>query len=196
MALKLAVLDDYQEVARELGPWDSLGRSVEMTVFHDHLGSDALVRELLGEFDAIVAMRERTPFTAERLASLPALRLLVTTGIGNAAIDMEAARRQGVVVCGTGSLPSPTAELTWGLIIGLARHIAEEDRRMREGGWQRTVGFELAGHTRGLVGFGKLGRRVAAVAQAFEMDVIAYSQNLDAADAAAAGVEAVAKDEL
>jgi phosphoglycerate dehydrogenase-like enzyme len=116
--------------------------------------------------------------------------------MANASIDMDVARDLGVTVCGTGALAAPTVELTWGLIIGLARHIAEEDRQVREGGWQHTIGPELAGRTLGILGFGRLGRRVAAVAQAFEMQVIAWSQNLRAEDAAGAGVEAVERDEL
>jgi phosphoglycerate dehydrogenase-like enzyme len=196
VATQIAVLDDYQEVARHFGPWEQLGDAVELTAFHEHILRDGVLRDLLAGFEVIVAMRERTPFTAKRLADLPDLKLLVTTGMGNASIDMDAAREQGVTVCGTGSLPSPTAELTWGLIIGLTRHIAEEDRRMREGGWQHTIGPELAGRTLGIVGFGNLGRRVARIARAFEMDVIAWSENLRAEDAAAEGVEAVAKDDL
>jgi phosphoglycerate dehydrogenase-like enzyme len=196
MPVKVAVLDDYQEVARFFGPWESLGDAIELTVFHDHISNDGVVRDLLGEFEVIVAMRERTPFTAKRLADLPNLQLLVTTGMGNAAIDVEVARELGVVVCGTGSLPSPTAELTWGLIIALTRNICEEDRRIRSGGWQRTIGPELAGRTLGIVGLGRLGSRVARIAQAFEMEVCAWSENLDAGDAAAVGVAAVGKDDL
>jgi phosphoglycerate dehydrogenase-like enzyme len=194
--VQVAVLDDYQDVARFFGPWETLGDEVEVTVFHDHISNDGVLRDLLAEYEVVVAMRERTPFTAKRLADLPNLRLLVTTGMGNAAIDMDAARELGVTVCGTGSLPSPTAELTWGLIIALTRNICEEDRRIREGGWQRTIGPELAGRTLGVVGLGKLGRRVAAIARAFEMDVIAWSENLKAEDARAAGVQAVGRDEL
>jgi phosphoglycerate dehydrogenase-like enzyme len=141
-------------------------------------------------------MRERTPFTAKRLASLPNLRLLVTTGMGNASIDMDAARELGVTVCGTGSKGAPTAELTFGLILALTRHIPAEDRQIREGGWQHTIGPELEGRTLGIVGLGRLGRRVATVARAFEMDVIAWSENLTAEDAEAAGARAVGKDEL
>jgi phosphoglycerate dehydrogenase-like enzyme len=196
MPVKVAVLDDYQEVARFFGPWESLGESLELTVFHDHISNDGVLRDLLGEFEVIVAMRERTPFTAKRLADLPNLRLLVTTGMGNAAIDGEVARELGVVVCGTGSLPSPTAELTWGLIIALTRNICEEDRRIRAGGWQRTIGPELAGRMLGIVGLGRLGSRVARIAQAFEMEVCAWSENLDAGDAAALGVAAVGKDDV
>ena len=127
---------------------------------------------------------------------LPNLRLLVTTGMANASIDVAAARRQGIVVAGTGGLSAPTAELTWGLILAVTRHVCAEDRRVRAGGWQRTIGPELSGRTLGVLGLGRLGRRVAAVAQAFEMDVIAWSQNLRSEDAAELGVEAVSKEDL
>jgi phosphoglycerate dehydrogenase-like enzyme len=196
MPVQVAVLDDYQEVARHFGPWETLGDDAEVTVFHDHISNDGVVRDLLADFEVIVAMRERTPFTAKRLADLPNLELLVTTGMGNAAIDMDVARELGVTVCGTGSLPSPTAELAWGLILALTRNIPEEDARMRAGGWQKTIGPELAGRTLGIVGLGRLGKRMAAIANAFEMEVIAWSQNLTPQDAEAAGARAVEKDEL
>ncbi len=196
MPVQVAVLDDYQEVARRFAPWEELGTDIELTVFHDHISNDGVLRDLLCDFEVIVAMRERTPFTGARLASLPNLKLLVTTGMVNASIDMGAARALGVIVCGTGGLLSPTAELTWGLIIAMSRNILEEDRRVREGGWQRTIGPELAGRTLGILGLGRLGQRVARVAQAFEMPVIAWSQNLRRGDAGAAGVEAVERDEL
>src|SRR4051794_1539452 len=141
-------------------------------------------------------MRERTPFTAERLARLPGLRLLVTTGMGNSAIDMDAARAQGVTVSGTDGLPSPTAELTWGLILALLRSIPAEDANVRAGGWQTTLGTELAGRTLGVLGLGRLGTRVARVARAFDMGVVAWSHNLDAERAEAAGAELVSKDDL
>jgi phosphoglycerate dehydrogenase-like enzyme len=141
-------------------------------------------------------MRERTPFGADLLARLPRLRLLVTTGMANPSIDMEAAAARDVVVCGTGGLPSPTAELTWALILSLLRHVPEEDARIRAGGWQATVGTELAGRTLGVIGLGRLGRRVAAVGRAFEMPVIAWSQNLVAGEARALGIEAVGRDDL
>ena len=195
MPVQIAVLDDYQAIAREFAPWEELA-GAELTYFHDHMLVDGVVRDLLAGFEVIVAMRERTPFTAERLASLPDLKLLVTTGMANAAIDLDAARELGITVCGTGSLPSPTAELTWGLIIALQRNLLEEDLRIREGGWQRTIGPELAGHTLGIVGLGRLGQRVARIAQAFEMEVIAWSENLTAETAASAGVEAVGFEDL
>ena len=190
----VAVLDDYQGIAHAYAPWDEL--DAEVTFFHDHLTKDGVVRDFLHDFDAIVAMRERTPFTAERLAALANLKLLVTTGMGNASIDMDAAREQGLLVCGTAALPSPTAELAWGMIIASTRNVLEEDRRMREGGWQKTIGPELAGRTLGLIGLGRLGRRMARIAAAFEMVVIAWSENLTAEAAAEAGVWAVGKDEL
>ena len=196
MAVQIAVLDDYQEVARELAPWEQLEPEAEITFFHDHLLVDGVVRDLLEGFEVVVAMRERTPFTAKRLASLTDLKLLVTTGMANASIDMDAAREHDIKVCGTASLPSPTAELAWGLIIGYQRNILEEDRRLREGGWQRTIGPELAGRTLGILGLGNLGRRMAAIARAFEMEVIAWSENLTAEAAAEAGATAVSRDEL
>jgi phosphoglycerate dehydrogenase-like enzyme len=196
MSISVAILDDYQRVARTLGPWDELGDGVAITVFDDHVADDDALVERLAPFEVVVAMRERTPFPRERLARLPNLRLLVTTGGANASIDMDAARDLGVVVAGTGGLASPTAELTWALILAVTRNVCAEDRAIREGGWQHTIGPELAGRTLGVVGLGRLGSRVAAIGQAFEMDVIAWSQNLEAAHAASLGVEAVSKDEL
>ena len=155
----------------------------------------ALVAALEGA-QIVVAMRERTRFDAERLARLGDLRLLVTTGMGNAAIDLEAAAANGIVVSGTRGRGSHTVELTWGLILALLRSIPAEDARIRQGGWQQTIGTELGGATLGLVGLGRLGAAMVPVAQAFGMDVVAWSQNLDADRAAEAGAEAVSKDEL
>jgi len=196
MPIQVAVLDDYQEVAAGLAPWETLAPEAEVTFFHDHMLVDGVVRDLLAGFEVVVAMRERTPFTAKRLASLRDLRLLVTTGMGNAAIDMEAAREHGITVCGTASLPSPTAELAWGLIIALQRNLLEEDRRMREGGWQRTIGPELAGRTLGILGLGRLGSRMARIARAFEMEVIAWSEHLTEEAADEAGAVRVERDAL
>jgi phosphoglycerate dehydrogenase-like enzyme len=192
--MRVAVLDDYQRVAAELGSWDRL--DADVTFFADHLDDDDALVARLEPFEVVVAMRERTPFTAARLARLPSLRLLVTTGMRNASIDMAAARERGVVVCGTDMVGGTTAELTWGLIVGIARGIVVEDARLRAGDWQTTLGTDLGGATLGVLGFGRLGRRVAEMASAFEMDVIAWSQNLDAGEARAAGVEPVERDEL
>jgi phosphoglycerate dehydrogenase-like enzyme len=189
------MLDDYQDVAEAFSDWTALP-DAEVVVFHDHVDDDdALVARLTG-FEVVVAMRERTPFTRDRLARLPELRLLVTTGMGNAAIDMSAARELGIVVCGTGGLLMPTAELTWGLILSLARHIPWEDRDVRQGGWQCTVGTDLRRATLGIVGLGNLGAAVARVGAAFGMDLLAWSQNLTAERAAEVGVERVDKEEL
>jgi phosphoglycerate dehydrogenase-like enzyme len=190
--MRVAVLDDYQGVALSYADWGGL----EVEVFADHLAGDDEVVARLAPFEVVVAMRERTPFTRARLERLERLKLLVTTGMRNASIDLEAAREHGVTVCGTGSLGPPTAELAWGLILALTRHIPAEDARMRAGGWQHTIGPELAGRTLGLLGLGRLGSRMARIAQAFEMETIAWSQNLTPERAAEAGAEAVAKDEL
>jgi phosphoglycerate dehydrogenase-like enzyme len=192
----VAILDDYQDVAIALGPWGDLGADVEITAFNDHVADDdALVARLAG-FDIVVAMRERTPFGRERLARLGDLKLLVTTGRANAAIDVAAAAEHGIVVSGTGILAAPTAELTWGLILALLRSIPAEDARLRAGGWQQTIGPELSGRTLGLIGLGRQGSRVAAVARAFELRVLAWSANLDPAVAHAQGVEPVDKATL
>ena len=173
MTTRIAILDDYQDVARRYGDWDSLDAEVVVfTDHHDDIGH-------LEPFDVIMAMRERTPFPRERLRRLPNLKLLVTTGMGNAAIDTDAARELGITVAGTGGTPTHTAELTWGLILALARQIPEEDARVRAGGWQQTVGFELAGRTLGVIGLGRLGSQVARIGEAFGMHVIAWSQNME-----------------
>ena len=190
----VAVLDDYQGVARSCAPWDAL--DADVTFFRDHVEGAGPLGERLAPFDAVVAMRERTPFDAAVLDALPRLRLLVTTGMANASIDVAAAAARGIVVCGTGSLAGPPAELTWGLILALLRHIPAEDAAIRAGAWQTTVGTELAGRTLGVIGVGRLGARVAAVGRAFAMDVLAWSQNLDPEAARAAGAQPVSRDEL
>jgi phosphoglycerate dehydrogenase-like enzyme len=194
--MRIAVLDDYQQVAHRLAPWETLGDDVAIAFLADHVDDDdALVARLEG-VDAVVAMRERTPFDRTRLERLPDLRLLVTTGMANAAIDLDAARDLGIVVAGTTAMVAPTAELTWGFILAVTRGICAEDRALREGAWQRTIGPELAGRTLGVLGLGRQGGRVAAIARAFEMRVLAWSANLTAERAAAAGAELVSEDEL
>ncbi|ASU79456.1 hydroxyacid dehydrogenase [Actinopolyspora erythraea] len=200
--LGIAVLDDYQNVAREFGDWHTLPPDAEVTVFDEHIADpEELVREL-EPFGVVVAMRERTPFPAAVLRQLPNLELLVTTGMGNAVIDMATAAEQGVTVCGTGNGMregaewAPTAELTWGLILALARRIPEEDRSVREGGWQHTVGKDLLGGTLGVLGLGRLGSQVATVGRAFGMEVLAHSENLTEERARQVGARAVGKREL
>jgi phosphoglycerate dehydrogenase-like enzyme len=164
--------------------------------FTEHIADpDALVAAL-EPFDVVVAMRERTRLGADVLDRLPRLRLLVTTGPFNAVIDFDAARRRGVTCCGTGGIITPTSELTWGLIIGLLRHIPQEHRRVQDGGWQRSVGSDLAGRRLGVIGLGNLGKLVARVGEAFQMDVVGWSPNLTEERAADAGVRRVDKHEL
>jgi phosphoglycerate dehydrogenase-like enzyme len=194
--VRVVVLDDYQGVALAHGDWQRLGDSVDVSVVRHHIAdTDDLVARLAGA-DVVVAMRERTPLPAERLGRLRDLRLLITTGMANAAIDVHAAAAQGVTVCGTASLAAPPAELTWGLILALARNLCSEDRLVRAGGWQHTLGLDLEGRTLGVIGLGKLGTRVAAIGRAFGMRVVAWSRNLDPDEARAQDVEPLTKEAL
>jgi phosphoglycerate dehydrogenase-like enzyme len=200
--MRVAILDDYQQVALTSADWPD----AEITVFTEHVARTEALVSMLEPFDVIVAMRERTPFTSERLSLLPHLKLLVTTGMANAAIDVAAARERGITVCGTGGSPTATAELTWGLILSVARHIPTEDRYMKLAGspggaaiansWQRTLGTGLHGKTLGLVGLGNQGRQVAKIGRAFGMKMLAWSQNLDHDKAKKAHCTPVTKAEL
>ena len=194
--IQVAVLDDYQRVAGRMVDWPAVVPGAAVTFFADHeADADRLVARL-ARFEAVVAMRERTPFPRSLLARLPRLRLLVTTGMRNASIDLAAAAELGITVCGTAGSGTSTAELTWALILALVRHLPAEDAAVRAGGWQHTVGGDLAGARLGVLGLGNIGRRVAAVGLAFGMDVIAWSQNLTAEAAAAAGARRVEREEL
>lgn len=192
----VAVLDDYQGVALRSADWGALGPGVGVRVFRDHLKDEERIVDRLAPFHVVVAMRERTPFPGRVLERLPGLRLLVTTGMANAAIDLAGATRLGIPVCGTGGLKYPTAELTWGLILALARQIPQEDQATRRGQWQTTVGTGLHGKVLGVIGLGTLGSQVAGIGRAFGMSVIAWSQNLTAERAAECGATRVSKDEL
>jgi phosphoglycerate dehydrogenase-like enzyme len=193
---RVALLDDYQGVALRLADWKSLPPGTEVVAFPDHLADESAVAARLADFEIVMAMRERTPFTRTLLERLPRLRLLVTAGMRNASIDMKAAADRGVLVCGTAGLPYPTAELAWGLILGLMRRLPAEDRATREGRWQTSLGLGLNGKTLGVLGLGTLGSRVARVGRAFEMEVLAWSANLTAARAAEVGATLVSKEEL
>ncbi len=193
---RVAILDDYQNVAMGLADWKSLPAGTEVVAFRDHLYDLDAVAKRLADFDVVVAMRERTAFPRALLEKLPKLRLLVTTGMRNASIDVKAAAEGGITVCGTSGLPYPTAELTWGLVLALFRRIAVEDRATREGKWQTTLGLGLNCKTLGVIGLGTLGSRVARYGKAFEMEVLAWSQNLTAKRAAEVGATLVGKDEL
>lgn len=198
MTLTCAVLDDYQGVAFTLADWGPLSGSVDVRVLREHIGDRERLVAALEACEIVVAMRERTPFDADLLRRLPKLRLLVTTGMRNASIDLRAAADNGVTVCGTDSSDTPPVELTWALILGLARHLATESSALRDGGpWQSTVGRDLYGATLGLLGLGKIGTKVAVVATAFGMDVLAWSRHLTPERAAAAGARmADGKDDL
>jgi phosphoglycerate dehydrogenase-like enzyme len=194
--MRLAILDDYQNVALTMADWEGLRPSVQIQIFRDTLKSEDAVAERLCDFEIIVAMRERTAFRRPLLERLPKLKLLVTTGMVNASIDKKAAAERGIIVSGTTSLRHPTAELTWGLMLALARNITREDAAMRKGAWQTTVGIGLHGKVLGILGLGKLGGQVAAFGKAFMMDVIAWSENLTLGHADSLGVQLVEKQEL
>lgn len=194
---QLAILDDYQRVAHSFADWSSVEqRGVDVTAFNHHLATEAEVVKALQDADIIVAMRERTPFPGRVLEQLPRLKLLVTTGAANASIDVDAASRLGITVCGTGGSPTAAPELTWALLLAFARDLTHEEASLRGGRWQTGVGFELSGKTLGIVGLGKIGKRIAGYGRAFGMDVLAWSQNLTEDAAAEAGARKVGKDEL
>jgi phosphoglycerate dehydrogenase-like enzyme len=194
--VRIAVLDDYQGIALSKGGWERLPADAQVEAFRDHVADETALAQRLAPFDVVVAMRERTPFPRSLIERLPNLKLLITTGMRNASFDMPAAQERDVLVCGTGGQPTPTAELTWGLIIGCVRHIAQEDRATRAGHWQTTIGPTLHGATLGCLGLGNLGSQVARVGLAFGMNVIAWSQNLTAERAQQVGASLVSKDEL
>jgi len=197
MKLHCAILDDYQQVALMAADWSQLMDKVEVKVIDRHIAEqDELVAQIV-DCEIVVIMRERTPFRADLLARLPRLKLLITTGMRNASVDMAAAAAQGVTVCGTGGAGNATAELTWALLLGLARNIVPEHNAIRSGGWQSTIGTDLYGKTLGVLGLGKLGSKIAKFGQAFGMDVLAWSQNLTKERADEVGVRlAVSKEEL
>ena len=193
---EIAILDDYQNVALEFGDWEGLRSHARITVFNDVLkDEDALVKRL-ERFDVLCVMRERTRLSRTLLSRLPKLRLIATTGPWNAAIDMQAAEDLGITVCGTGTSPTATPELTWALIFAAMRRLDRELPGFRQGGWQVSVGTELSGGTLGILGLGRAGGGVARMARAFGMRVIAWSQNLTPERAAEQGVEYVSKESL
>lgn len=194
--MKLAILDDYQSVAAEMADWSQLPAGMEITYFHDHLSNEDRLVERLKDFQVVMGMRERTPFPRSVLRRLPELRLLITAGMGNAVFDLKAATELGIVVSGTGGSGEDPTELTWGLIISLMRQIPQEDQATRQGKWGTTVGMGLKGNTLGLLGLGHIGSLVARVGRAFDMNLIAWSQNLTRERAGECGATLVGKDAL
>jgi phosphoglycerate dehydrogenase-like enzyme len=195
---RCAVLDDYQSVALKMADWSKVERDLDIKVFSAPLGGpDAVARALEG-FAIICAMRERTPFQRQLIEALPDLRLLVTTGMVNRAIDLEAAKERNVMVCGTPSVGNPTTGIAWGLILELTRRIGHENARLKGGAlWQSVLGTDVEGLTLGVIGLGKLATRVAEVGRAFRMKVLAWSQNITPERCQAAGVGyAASKEEL
>jgi phosphoglycerate dehydrogenase-like enzyme len=193
--VRIAILDDYQNVALSLADWSALDERATVTVFNDHLADSNAIVERLQPFDIVCVMRERTPMTRAIIERLPKLRLIASTGSRNASIDLKAAER-GVNVVHTGYTSTPTIELTWGLILASARNLVAENTSLRYGGWQQSVGDDMDGRTLGLLGLGNVGGAVARIGNAFGMKVIAWSQNLTSERAAEVGAALVSKDKL
>jgi phosphoglycerate dehydrogenase-like enzyme len=192
----IAVLDDYQHVALSFADWSVLDARATVTVFNDHLADSDAVVERLQPFDIVCVMRERTPMTRTIIERLPKLRMIASTGPRNASIDLKAAEERGVQVVHTGYTSAPTIELTWALILGSARNLVAENTSLRGGGWQQSVGDDMAGGTLGVLGLGNVGGAVARIGNAFGMKVIAWSQNLTTGRAAEVGATLVSRDEL
>ncbi|QJW56980.1 Hydroxypyruvate reductase [Serratia plymuthica] len=196
MKLKCAILDDYQQVALTMADWSAIAERVEVFAMSQHFTDEAELAVHLQDCDMLVIMRERTPITATLLARLPKLKLLITSGMRNASIDLATAEQRGIVVCGTASGSAAPMELTWALLLGLAKHTVAENAGLRNNGpWQQALGVTLQGKTLGLLGLGKIGSQMAKVAQAFGMRVLAWSQNLTAERAGQQGV-ALAESKL
>jgi len=193
---RCAILDDYQSVSLKMADWSKVAPDLDIKVFSDPLGGPDAVAKALQGFAIVIAMRERTPFPRQLIEALPDLRLLVTTGMVNRAIDLEAAKARNVVVCGTPSFGNPTTGIAWGLILELTRRIGHENARLKSGAlWQSVVGADVEGLTLGVIGLGKLALRVSEVGRAFRMKVVAWSQNITPERAQAAGVDYAASKE-
>lgn len=194
--MRIAVLDDYQDVALRMADWSPVLRQAQVDVFTDHLVDEEALVQRLAPYDAVVLMRERTPLAGSLVRRLTGLRLVVSTGRKNASIDLDACREQGVTVCGTESPASAPGELTWALILAISRNLVAEATGMAGGGWQTTIGRDISGRTLGVIGLGRIGGQVATVGQAFGMRVLAWSQHLTAERAAEVGAVAVPFDRL
>jgi len=196
MAVQIAVIDDWQDVARGVVDWSVLDSLGEVTFVHEYPADNATLAERLGQFEVICVMRERTRFDEDLLKRLPNLKLLVTGGMRNAALDMPAAARLGIKICGTDSYKHAAPELTWALIMAATRNLLNEANALRAGQWQQGLGGDLHGKTLGILGLGSIGQRVAQFGQVFGMRVIAWSENLTAERAEQAGVTYVSKQQL
>lgn len=193
---QIAVLDDYQNVAFSFGDWSTIRKSADVTVFNHYIASQEEVIRTLQPFQVVCVMRERTPLSREILSQLPNLKLIVSTGRRNASIDKAAAEELGIAISITGYHSSGAPELTWALLLAIARHVVAESASLREGNWQKQVGVDLKGKTIGIVGLGNIGSTIARYAKAFEMEVIAWSENLTSEKATEQGARLVSKEEL
>jgi len=194
--MRVAILDDYQNVALTMADWSEVAAHADITVFTDHLADQEAVVQRLTPFDVVCVMRERTPLPRSVIERLPGLRMIASTGPFNASIDVEAAKERGIYISTTGGYIESTVELTWALILASARRIVDETLSVRGGGWQTSVGHQLGGTVLGVLGLGRIGSRVARVGTAFGMDVIAWSTNLSPQAAEQAGATYVSRDEL
>jgi phosphoglycerate dehydrogenase-like enzyme len=194
--LKIAVLDDYQNAFEQVVDIDNYKNKLEFKIFNESFKNEAEASVILEEFDALFLMRERTAMTESLIKSLPKLKYIMTSGMRNKSINLEAAKKNKIIVCGTEINPNPAAEITWLLILGLLRNIKQETDNMFQGYWQTTIGLELKGKTLGLIGLGKIGIQVASVAKAFGMQVVAWSENLNLTKANEIGVLPMTKDDL
>src|ERR1700732_4731360 len=194
--MKIAILDDYQNVALKMADWSALSGRAEVTVFNDHIADQSALVERLLPFDVVCVMRERTPLPREVLQHLPRLKLIASTGSRNASVDMGAGKELGITVTAPGYRSAPTIELTWALILASLRGIVHENNSIRNGGWQQSVGQDLSGKILGVVGLGNIGGQVARIGLAFGMEIIAWSQNMTPEIAEAAGAKLVSEDEL
>ncbi|WP_109126075.1 D-2-hydroxyacid dehydrogenase family protein [Dyella sp. C11] len=192
----IAILDDYQGVALDMADWSPLDGRAKITVFRDHLMDADRIVERLTPFDVVCVMRERTPLSRAIIERLPRLKLIASTGAGNASIDLDAATERGIKVANTGYSSTPTIEMTWALILAMTRNIPLENQSLREGGWQTALGSQLSGKTLGLLGLGHIGSAVGVIGRAFRMNVIAWSENLTIERAESKGVQRVEKNEL
>ena len=194
--LKVAILDDYQNVSQQFVDIEKLSGKYEIKIFSEPFTNEAEVIEQLSEFEALLIMRERTPMTKNIIDNLNKLKFIITSGSRNKSIDLDAAKKRKIIVCGTEINIHPTPELTWALILGLARNLKEEIDNMYQGYWQTTVGVELKGKILGLIGLGRVGSQVAKIGKAFGMQVMAWSENLDLDKCKQLDVLPCSKDDL
>lgn len=196
VSMQIAILDDYQDIALSAADWSEVAKKANIRVFHNHVADPEALVEQLKPYTVLCIMRERTPLNREILSQLPELKLIVSTGQRNASLDVKACQELGIEVAMTGYVDSGAPELTWALLMALARKVVTENTNLRSGRWQSTIGVDLRGKTMGIVGLGRIGAKIAAYAKAFEMKVIAWSENLTEERAHRAGAELVSKERL